>query len=1300
MAVNDIGPRIGIDGEHEFRSSINAINAQMKSLGAEMKAVTAEFAANAQSEEALTAKNEVLGRSVQTAKDKLALLDGQLDRQRGKLNDLAAALDQAAAQFGENSKEAATAQNAFNQQYRAVANLEAQYNTARSQLAGFQNAMDGVGESTSAASQALSAQDVLAGMGAWAMLERGIRAATAAMQDAIGVGMDFDSEMSNLAATMGTTVGELGELRDYAQELGKSTVFSATEGAQGLTYLALAGKDAQESMEMLPTTMNLAAAGAMQLGAATDMVTDAQSALGLSLEGTTRLVDEMAKASTKANQSIREFGAGILEVGGTAKVLSGGTAELNQVLGILADNSIKGAEGGTKLRNVILALSAPTDKAAKQLDKLGVSVFDAEGNMRRFSDIFPELQKALSNLTSQEQLSALDVIFNKQDMAAAQALLGTSIERWDELAVAIDNAAGSAERMAETRLDNLAGDLTLLRSAADGAKIAFSDSLTPALRDLTQAGTGILSMVGDAMTKFPALGAAAAGLTAGMGTLTVGMTALKAASLLGVQSIEALGAAIATSPVAPYALGIGVVVTTLTALSHALDDAGEKITDVGRAVEDSRIAWEGQGQAAQAQRQEIEDLTAQLEDLANKEDRTAAEKEQLLAVTNALNQAVPALGLSYDQLTDSLSMTTDQVLALARAQADAQERADTAAAIVRAQRDQAQAIRDTEQAELDLAAAIQARDRAAQSWYASTPEGVAQLAELNAEVLRLQAVLDELGGAIQDSEDQVDEMSGQLEEMAAASGTAADGLDEAAAAAEEAGESAQQAAADFAALEEATLYAAGAADTFSDALKEQERSGSLSLKTTNELIEAGYAAAIVIDQETGAVTLDREAYVQLASAKIQAQMATLEAEKASLEAARAAAMEEAAVRADGSAYWETAKAKAAMTNAGDIQAVELQIAALNRAQASLSNYGAAVTTAAKSSASASKAVKTQAEKDLAAYKDLKAELDHQKAMDLVDEAEYYRQLTDLRDAYLTDAGNLSEYNKVSETLYKADQAALANREKLWQTAGDNILKLEEDFQKELESRAGQIVSSYKLFDEVPERQKKAGTELIANLEDQIASIDSFYSNLQTLSEREVSRELVDEIRKMGVSAAGELEGLLDLTDEQLTKYSDLYAEKQELANRIAMEELEALRKSTNEEILGQLGDVADLYDTNAPALGLAFAENLAAGMFEGMPIVEQMAQSVANAAMAAFESTYNRDVEALMTASGNRGVSKSDIGELLAGAVNGINAGGGNVVYPTVDVTLTMDGQTLARQQVDPMRQAFRERPEVLDDTN
>lgn len=332
-----------------------------------------------------------------------------------------------------------------------------------------------------------------------------ISAATKATVDfgkqSVEAGMNFDSAMSQVAATMGTSVDEIQNLRDFAQQMGSTTAFSATESAEALNYMALAGYDAQTSMDMLPNVLNLAAAGGIQLASASDMVTDAQSALGLSIDETNVMVDQMAKASSKSNTSVAQLGEAILTIGATARGVKGGTQELSTLLGAMADNGIKGAEGGTHLRNMLLSLQNPTDEAAATLENLGIAVYDSEGNMRSMIDIVGDLQTATADMDQQSKDAVVSGIFNKTDLASVNALLNTSTERFNELSTAIGDSQGAAEAMANTQLDNLEGDVTLFKSALEGAQIAISDTLTPTLREFVQFGSDGLSQLTTAFNE-------------------------------------------------------------------------------------------------------------------------------------------------------------------------------------------------------------------------------------------------------------------------------------------------------------------------------------------------------------------------------------------------------------------------------------------------------------------------------------------------------------------------------------------------------------------------------------------------------------------------------------------------------------------------------------------------------------------------------------------------------------------------------------------------------------------------------
>lgn len=338
--------------------------------------------------------------------------------------------------------------------------------------------------------------------------------------DSIRTGEDFDKAMSQVAATMGTTVSEIGDLRDFAREMGANTKYSATEAAEALNYMALAGYDADTSMSMLPNVLNLASAGNFDLARASDMVTDTQTAFGISLERTTQLVDEMAKAASTGNTSVEQLGDAFLTVGGLAQELNGGfvtladgtrapvdgVQELEIALTAMANADIKGSEAGTHMRNMLLKLASPAAEGAEVFEEIGVSAFDAEGNMRSLSDVFGDLSTALGGMTQQKKLDAISKLFNTRDTASAEALLAAVGEDWDHIGESILNAQDAAAKMAEEQENNLSGDIKKFKSALDDLKITVSDQITPYLRDAVQEGSKWLGNLKDYFQIFQANG--------------------------------------------------------------------------------------------------------------------------------------------------------------------------------------------------------------------------------------------------------------------------------------------------------------------------------------------------------------------------------------------------------------------------------------------------------------------------------------------------------------------------------------------------------------------------------------------------------------------------------------------------------------------------------------------------------------------------------------------------------------------------------------------------------------------------
>ena len=275
----------------------------------------------------------------------------------------------------------------------------------------------------------------------------GVAAVGTLTSKAIDVGSTFEQSMSQVQATMlidrTTAEGAAAyeTLENAARQCGRETAFSATEASEGLNYLALAGYSAEKAAAALPTVLRLAGAGAMDLAAASDMVTDAMSALGIEATQTNleSFADKMAKTASISNTSVAQLGEAILAVGGTAKGLAGGTTELNAALGILADNGIKAAEGGTHLRNMLLSLQSPRNSdAAALFEKLGLSAYDAAGNMRSMGLVFGDLNRAMSGWKASDVNNVLSTIFKQTDLAAARAMLAATADSVQSLGTIVD----------------------------------------------------------------------------------------------------------------------------------------------------------------------------------------------------------------------------------------------------------------------------------------------------------------------------------------------------------------------------------------------------------------------------------------------------------------------------------------------------------------------------------------------------------------------------------------------------------------------------------------------------------------------------------------------------------------------------------------------------------------------------------------------------------------------------------------------------------------------------------------------
>lgn len=350
-------------------------------------------------------------------------------------------------------------------------------------------------------------------------IAKAVSAATTAAAAAVGaigiaavnVGKEFETAMSQVAATMlidkTTEEGQKAfeTLENAARECGRSTAFSAGEAAEALNNLAMAGYDATSAATALPTVLNLAGAGGLELADSARYITASLAALGLEKteNNFNHFADILAITASKAKTDVSQLGDAITTLGGTGKGLAGGTEEIAALLGILADADITSSEGGTHLRNLILSLQNPRNaEAAKMFKQLGIEAYDSEGKMRGLNEIFGDISASMEGMTDQQKNDVMSTIFKQTDLAAANALLADCGERFNELYDAAANSSegiGAAAEMYKRQCDNLQGDIDTLKSGLSDLGISIYKELQGPLRGITQLGT---EMVGELATAY------------------------------------------------------------------------------------------------------------------------------------------------------------------------------------------------------------------------------------------------------------------------------------------------------------------------------------------------------------------------------------------------------------------------------------------------------------------------------------------------------------------------------------------------------------------------------------------------------------------------------------------------------------------------------------------------------------------------------------------------------------------------------------------------------------------------------
>ena len=313
-------------------------------------------------------------------------------------------------------------------------------------------------------------------------------AAAGVVAYSVKVGAEFEKSMSQVQAISGASGESLETLTEKAKEMGRTTAFSASEAAEAMKYMAMAGWKEQDIVNGISGVMNLAAASGESLGSVSDIVTDAMTAFKMSADESEHFADVLAAVSSSANTNVEMMGQSFKQSAALAGTMGYSIEDVSLALGLMANAGIKGETAGMAIKNAISNMASPTKSMAAVMDQLNLSLTDSEGNMKDMRTVMLEVRKGFSGLSKDQQAAAAATLFGKEAMAGMLSIVGASDEDFNKLANAIDNSSGSAKKMADTMLDNLSGQFTLLKSVTEGIGISIYDKFK---RPLTDALKGV-----------------------------------------------------------------------------------------------------------------------------------------------------------------------------------------------------------------------------------------------------------------------------------------------------------------------------------------------------------------------------------------------------------------------------------------------------------------------------------------------------------------------------------------------------------------------------------------------------------------------------------------------------------------------------------------------------------------------------------------------------------------------------------------------------------------------------------------
>lgn len=1331
---------MALEGEAEFKAQLQQLNAEIRLHKSELEQVQAEYAGQLNSLEALQAKEAALGgqldvvnqkyaaykKMLEQSQDAQARYEKQVAELRAKLEALKTTTGATAEQKKALAKALSEAENRLQMATNSVVEYQKSVNYASrdqtrlnrelEEMRGYlreaqssadrcAKSIDGLGKETKESDNEIDAMaSALAALG----VVRGIEETARAMRECVNASVDFESAMAGVQKVTKMSDEDLSAMGEGIKQLSTEIPATTTEIAAVAESAARLGIAREDVLSFSRVMLDLGESSNLSADEAATALARFANIVGTSAEDYERLGSTIVALGNNFATSEAEITAMASRLA-SAGTLAGLTeAEIMALAAAMSSVGIETEAGGTAMTQTLTAMEKAVTEGGPKLEEFARIAGMSSGEFAAAWQTEPiaAIQAFIAGLGGMDEAgesatAALDALglsgVRQSNMLKA---LGLAAETLAGTVKTANTAWAENTELAATaaaRYDTTEAKMQMAANAANNLKIAIGDALAPALKGIAEAGTAAFSWAAEFVEANPALVTAITGAITAVGLFAGGLTAYTVAAKAAKVATAALKAAADFTPFMLAVSAVSGLIVALSTYSATLEKVNAPVKELTASMEESRKAYEETGEAIEKESGDVVAMSDALERLAAVEDKSAAQKAAMADLVAELNEAVPGLTLAYDAQTDSLNMTGEAIRNVAQAEAERQLRQNDYDHLVQLYQDQADGARKLAKAENDL---LEARERLNTLLEAGPVGQEMEVSAAEADVANLRKTVSDLKNSMESAQAEAAALEETFTETA---GT----VEDFSRTEKEAAQAAKEAAKDLKELREASGDLAGSVDTLAKALKEQAQDGDLSLKTALDLIDAGYGAALAIDTETGAVTLNRAAYVELATAKINDQIASLEVQTQAKRNAESLYEEATEASRAGSAYWDAAAGRAAALKAGDTTAIDAQIAALKQARAELQSFTGASETAGRASSSRAKKARTAAETDLAAFRDLRAELDHQRAMELVSERDYYVKLKDYRDQYLTDEGNLSEYRRVTEQIYKYDKALADSEAALWAEQTETLMDELESRVKGLENqRTGmeKALSGYgELFTVEDDRMS------LESIQAQIDAIDRYEEALTGLRERGVGQDLLDEVLEMGVDEATEYaRQLLDMSDTQWEQYNALWDEKQlraaEVAEQFYKDQLETLETEYNARLGEALGTLTDT--------AFQSGSDTAKGLIEGLASQEEalyakaraMEQEVARILEGAWKNIpSNAEIAASLDREAMRAsqpVSKRDLQETGAAVVNGTQTAFTGMVSgaATGEGAVYLDGRQVGRIIYPALLAEKRANPEVVDD--